>query len=632
MKAAGRIRLAAGVLAVVALVVMVADRDEGLRGTRAPEAPPVPAPTVLLAERTDEGSPPGQPALFEDLTEASGVAGAVGSARLTTLTGPGAEAEAARLGEATTFERILATETYFASGQAWGDHDGDGDLDLYLTDPAGPNRLLDNDGRGAFTVAPHAEDVAATDQVSGSAVWVDYDDDGRPDLHVLGDGGDRLFHNDGPEGFSDATVASGLDDPGKGQAAAWADADGDGNLDLYVADSGCQPCGPARPVPRAARDQDRLFLSAGDGTFVDATASIRRFDRTRGLGMAAAWLDHDADGDQDLYVVNDVRGDRTGGATPGNLLLRNDGLGCGGICFTDVSEASGAGVRADGHGLAVADLEGDGDPDLLVTNGGWQTGPNLLLENVGGRFREVGADRVANVGEWAWGTAFLDADVDGDLDAALGTGLSELALQAPAEDLGAEDLVDPTAVRAAVTPGPPPWPVAPDPAPRTDNTRMLLQGDDGTFTTALLGPLASVAPVHQGVAVGDADGDGRPDLALGTIGAGYVLLGNRAGAAHRSVFDLRGDGRRLPTDPVGAQVRVTDDSGQTQTRTVQIDGTGSDRRLLFGFGAARPVRAEVRWADGEVEVLDVDVTDRLVTVTADPFRLFAAEVQSEPLP
>lgn len=632
MRAGGRIRLAAGVLALLALALMVAERGEGLRGTRSTEAVEVPAPPVLLADRTDEGSPAGQPPLFEDRTDASGVAGATGSVRLTSLTGPAAEAEAVRLEAASTFERLLATETYFASGQAWGDHDGDGDLDLYLTDPAGPNRLLDNDGRGRFTVSEHAEELAAGDQVSGSAVWVDYDDDGRPDLHVLGNGGDRLFRNEGADGFRDVTVSSGIDDPGKGQAAAWADVDGDGNLDVYVADSGCQPCDGAGPAPRASRDQDRLLLNRGDGTFADATASIQDFGATRGFGMAAAWLDHDGDGDPDLYVVNDVRGDGDGGRTPGNLLLRNDGVGCGGICFTDVSVPAGADVRADGHGLAVADLEGDGDPDLLISNGGWQTGPTLLLENRGGRFREVGRARAANVGEWAWGTGFVDVDLDGRLDAVLGTGLSESVLQAPADELTSEDLADPAALRDAVDPDPPPWPVAPDPTPRTDNTRVLLQADDGGFRTALLGPLDAVAPVHLGVAVGDAEGDGRPDLAMGTLGAGPVLLANVAEQGHRSVFDLRGDGLRLSADPVGSMVRVTDDRGRTQTRTVQIDGSGSDGRLYFGFGEGRPVRVEVRWADGGVEVLEVDATDRLVTVTADPFRLFAADVQSEPLP
>lgn len=607
------------VVMVVGFGLMVAERRGEPEGRAPVEA--VAAPEVRLAPHTDESSP-----RFDDVTDESGVAGPVGSARLTVLPGADARAEADRLAAASTFERLAATETYIASGQAWGDHDGDGDLDLYLTDPAGPNRLLENDGHAGFSPAEHADEVAADDQVSGSAVWVDYDDDGRPDLHVLGNGADRLFHNLGDEGFEDVTTASGLDDPGMGQAAAWGDVDGDGNLDVYVVDAGCRPC--ETPVPPDERQPDRLFLGRGDGTFVDASPSLRRVRGTRGLGTAAAWLDHDGDGDLDLYVVNDLRGEQRG---PGNVLLRNDGPGCAGICLTDVSEESGAGLRVDGHGLAVADLDGDADDDLLVTTSGWRSGPTVLLENRGdGTFVDVSADRGADVGEWAWGAAFVDVDLDGRLDAVLGTGLSEQVLQAPAEELTDAVLAQPADLRARTQVEPPSGPVADDPHPRTDNARVLLQGAGGRFTTELLGPSDVVMPIHQGVAVGDADGDGRPDLALGTLGSGYVLLANAGDRGHRTVLDVRGDGARMPLDAVGTRVVVTDDAGRTQTRAVEL-GPG-DRRLAFGFGSARPVRIEVRWADGRVEVLDVDGTDRLLVVSADADALGPAGVTTSPLP
>ena len=86
-----------------------------------------------------------------------------------------------------------------------------------------------------------------------------------------------------------------------------------------------------------------------------------------GMSFVAGWADLDDDGDPDLYLTNDVRGGRT---LHGNALYRNDGPGCGGWCFTDVSRASGAGVRADAMGLAIADFDGDGTLDLFVTNSG----------------------------------------------------------------------------------------------------------------------------------------------------------------------------------------------------------------------------------------------------------------------
>lgn len=156
--------------------------------------------------------------------------------------------------------------------------------------------------------------------------------------------------------------------------------------------------------------------------FVDATAASGIDARTvngappgekrwlaEGMGSGAAWLDHDGDGDLDLYLVNGSSFDRPAGAGEPNRLYRNDGGGA----FTDVTDAAGVGHRGWGSGVAVGDHDGDGDPDLYVTN----RGPNVLYRNDGdGTFTDVTA--VARVGDERFGTsaAFFDADGDGDLD------------------------------------------------------------------------------------------------------------------------------------------------------------------------------------------------------------------------
>jgi hypothetical protein len=150
--------------------------------------------------------------------------------------------------------------------------------------------------------------------------------------------------------------------------------------------------------------------------FVHQRAQAVRYWLPEIMSGGAAWLDYDGDGDPDLYLVQ-------GGAPPadpadageppdgqpGNLMLRNDGDGT----FSDVSEESGAADRGYGMGAAVGDYDGDGDPDLYVTN----VGPNVLYRNDGnGRFSDV--TETAGVGDTAWGTSavFFDADSDGDLD------------------------------------------------------------------------------------------------------------------------------------------------------------------------------------------------------------------------
>ena len=334
-------------------------------------------------------------------------------------------------------------------------------------------------------------------------------------------------------------------------------------------------------------------------------------------------------GDQEL-ASGEVVGD---GSSPGNVLLRNDGPGCGGWCFEDVSEASGTDVRANAMGLAVGDVDGDGDDDLFFSNSGWRAGPTTLLRNEGdGTFTDASAELGVDLGEWSWGTSFLDADNDGRLDIVLATGFSELAYQAQGDEVTDEVLADPEALREAILSGDAPldpearlpdgvaWPVADDPHARTDNARLLLQQPDGTFRISHLGPTDQVVPSHYGTAVGDLDNDGWPDIVLGTVGAGYRLLHNRTAAPdhHRLVVDLAGDGRTVNRDAVGARVTIVTSDGRRVTRAVHIGGSlgsGDELRLLFGLGDAAATSLEVTWPDGTVQEATGDLTDRLVSWT-----------------
>ena len=126
------------------------------------------------------------------------------------------------------------------------------------------------------------------------------------------------------------------------------------------------------------------------------------------IGSGACWIDHDRDGDIDLYAVNS--GDAQDGAGKGwNRLYRNDGGGR----FQDVTEEAGLGIGGLGMGCAVADYDNDGFPDLYVT----RFGPNVLFRNGrDGTFVDVTEE--AGVGESSWSASagFADFDADGDLD------------------------------------------------------------------------------------------------------------------------------------------------------------------------------------------------------------------------
>lgn len=614
------------------------------------EAESVPMSTfekaIRLGTDVDEGSVAGQLPLFEDVTRSAGIEMDTTAAHLDEIPVPSADVAAAMVDTVPVWTALMNSQTYFGTGQAWGDVDGDGWPDLYLTNQVGPNALLINQRDGTFQPASDrlAAEVRLADDVSGGATWVDYDNDGRSDLHVLSADGGRLFHNEGGQALVDVTSEAGIRGSGKGMTASWADFDGDGDLDSYIANYGCQPCRPnnAPPVSEDQRDPDLLFENLGDGTFVDRSAWIDHMPGTRGLGFAATWIDYDHDGRPDLYLLNDVRDDQGtadtaagridgDGSTPGNVMIHNDGPGCDGWCFSDTTEASGTQRRANAMGIAADDFDGDGLADLFFTNGGFSAGPAGLLRDRGdSTFEETGPQRNANLGEWAWGASPLDVDNDGRRDVLVSVGYSDALQQLPNEQLTEEFLADAERQRrralsegTAKTPWgyvDPPWDVAEDPHRRTDQNRVLLQQLDGTFDVVTVGDGTGLSRVHYGNATADYDGDGWVDAVIGNLGDGYSLLRNRAevGAAHhRAVIDLEGDGQRVNTDAVGAEVRITDSSGRRQSGWVRIGGSlgsGNDTTLHFGLGDHSVDRLEVIWPDGTTWSSAEEPTDHRITV------------------
>ena len=267
------------------------------------------------------------------------------------------------------------------TGVAWGDYDGDGDLDLYMTVSGAANKLFRNDGGGAFS------DVTAAplnDAGDGQGVaWGDYDNDGDLDLLVANGGvGAKLFRNDGGGSFSDVTSGP-LVGAGNIMVAPWGDYDRDGDIDAYLVSYG---------------SPNVLVRNDGGGSFANAT-SYPMDDFQYGFGCA--WGDYDNDGDLDMYLVN---GAPTGST---NKLFRNNGGGS----FSDVTAAP---LNDTGYGRAAAwgDYDNDGDLDLYVANYG---GANKLFRNDGGTFADATSGPLGDTGygtDVAWG----DYDNDGDLD------------------------------------------------------------------------------------------------------------------------------------------------------------------------------------------------------------------------
>jgi hypothetical protein len=285
---------------------------------------------------------------------------------------------------------------------AWGDYDGDGDLDLYLGYTVASrtpvkDRLYRNDEGGARFVDVSQEVGLDIEGATRQPAFVDYDGDGDVDLFVaLRDQPNRLHRNDGGL-FVDVTAASGIGDPRRTVGAAWFDADEDGDLDVFVANQN--------------GDEDGFFQNQGDGTFVDVAAEMGmhqpgRSDVQGSVGTAVA--DYDNDGDLDVFV-----------ASYGPDLIWENQRPEVGFQLRSV----GTGLGGDHHSVSAdwGDMDNDGWLDLYVGVflSGVPEAPDYLYRNLGDRsFHTVTPDLMVERGT-SHGVAWADFDQDGDLDLAL---------------------------------------------------------------------------------------------------------------------------------------------------------------------------------------------------------------------
>lgn len=449
---------------------------------------------------------------------------------------------------------------FHITGQAWGDVDGDGCVDLYVTSSAGSNHSYQNDCQGAFIEAPWAAGAALLESASGGTAFGDYDNDGDLDLMVANLGANILLRNDAGAGWTDVSASAGIGHLGQGESVAWGDFDRDGWIDILVVNWFYQQM-VDHPL-----NHDVLLRNQGNGTFEDMSQALDG-PTARRPGFAGSFLDYDNDGDLDIYVVNDK--------TQGNALWRNDGAGCGGWCFTDVAVATGAVRPASAMGVAVGDVDNDGDLDLAYSG----ISEVILLES---RVAQ-GEDRFIDVSETAgvvvadftvaWGVNFLDYDNDGWLDLFVAT------------------------VNAGAT--------------QTD--RLFHNRGDGTFDDHSSTSGLSMPDESIGSAAADFDHDGRVDLVIGNRNDAYRLYRNtEAEASTRGWLAYTVEGR-LPIDRGGLGTRVTlvDQAGGRQLREVRSGdsiGGGSERTIHFGLGRAEPSHLEIRWLDGTTEIRPVTRT------------------------
>src|ERR1700736_2295740 len=404
------------------------------------------------------------------------------------------------------------------AGVAFIDYDNDGWMDLFVPNgtrlegdlPGATNRLYKNNRDGTFTDVTAKAGLIRAGWASGVTV-ADYDNDGFDDLFITYYGHNVLYHNNGNGTFSDVTRRAGLwqDAVRYGSGCTWVDYDRDGHLDLFVANylsttldklpkPGQNPdctwkgvavnCGP-RSLPSGFV---QLFHNNGDGTFTEVSKQSGVAAASGSYPMTCVAADYDNDGWPDIYVACD--------STP-SWLFRNQHDGT----FREQALERGVALSEDGleqagMGVAVGDIDLDGNLDIFKTNFADDT--NVLYHNDGkGNFDDVTIHSGLGVETRyvGWGAGIVDLDNDGfpDLFVATGSVYPEVEKKVPAYQFRTPRLV----------------------------FRNL---GDGRFEELIEEAGSGVADVHasRGCAFGDFDNDGDVDVLVWNMNEPPSLLRN----------------------------------------------------------------------------------------------------------
>ncbi len=255
-----------------------------------------------------------------------------------------------------------------------------GDVSASRPDPRNRCRLYRNRGDGTF-VNVAAEAGVVNERCAKGSAWGDYDGDGRLDLFVSNMRQEcRLYHNEGGGKFRDVAPELGVTGPSHSFACWFWDYDNDGRLDLYVNDyraRNSEEITSSMGVTLAGASRPRLYRNLGPSGFREVTVDVG-LDRALSP-MGCNFGDVDGDGYLDIYLGTGTMS--YGGLVPNRMFKNGDGL-----WFDDVTTSSGTGHLQKGHGVSFADFDGDGDLDLFVECGGAAPGDrayNLLFRNPG---------------------------------------------------------------------------------------------------------------------------------------------------------------------------------------------------------------------------------------------------------
>ena len=572
-------------------------------------------------------------------------------------------------------EKILSGNRMLGQGGgvSLGDVDGDGQPDIFLARTEGCSALYRNMGNWKFEDITTRAGVGACDRHATGSAFADVDGDGDLDLILLTTTGpNAIFLNDGHGRFTERRDL-GLDTVGRGATTVtMADVDGSGRLAMYIAnykpysvDDTIPPqqrafnqmvreIGPKQYeiLPEHRRDYklvvrpdvgglrmtqraepDEFYVNDGTGHFTRVPMASSRFRDAAGkpiaeefesFGLTAKFVDLNGDGAPDLYVANDFE--------DLDQIWFNDGFGN----FRLANWMSQRTTSSSAMGIDVADVNGDGRPDLFQTDmmandprrektqipthtslpkhpGEMQLTlqqqrNSLFLNRGDGTFTEVAAAAGVQASGWSWGTVFMDVDLDGWQDILIANGHLWDIMDADVQE-GLQNRLNDV-----------PWQKIKwqFPALTLKNVAFRNRGDMTFEDVSAAWRFGVEADVSHGIAVADLDGDGDLDVIINRLGAPALVMRNDATAPR---VEVRLKGVAPNTQAVGAKVQLTHGATPLQSHEVVVGGlylSHSDYAMSFAMGQSDSAQLMVTWRDGRTTVIPRVRANRVYEITQSP--------------
>ncbi len=483
-----------------------------------------------------------------------------------------------------------------AGGVAVFDYNNDGNLDIFFTNgadittlkkdsPKYSNKLFRNNGDGTFTDVTEQAGLAGTGYDVGVAIG-DYDNDGYEDIFVSGVYRNTLYHNNGDGTFTDVTEKAGLAQPDKqygplwSVGAAWVDVNNDGLLDLFVVNYMSWNVNKEPPCSFNGKPEychPKFYKETANQLFLNkgngkfVDISAESGIRAHpGKGMGVGIADYDGDGLPDIFVTNDKLF---------NSLFHNKGN----AKFEEVAFEAGVALPEHGNlisgmGVDFRDINNDGWPDISLVALDTETFP--LYENNGkGSFEEItaksGMALLSNPMS-GYSPNIADFDNDGWKDIFVSRG----DVQSPAME-GRHHIAQPNTV-----------------------FRNLLGGKWAALTEEA-GFTAQPPKRHRGSAYGDFNHDGKLDLVVTALSApAEIWMNDSLGENHW--LELKLQGTKSNRDGIGAKIRLMAGGQAQYTHYTTVSGYASSSAgpVHFGLGGAKVAdEIEIRWPSGTVQTL-----------------------------